>query len=50
VFITLRGELPKYMGFLLSTPVPAGGAKITSSPLADITPANAAQAAIAVAG
>ncbi len=23
VFITMRGELPKYMGFLLSTPTPA---------------------------
>lgn len=23
VFITMRGELPKYMGFLLSSPTPA---------------------------
>jgi hypothetical protein len=24
VFITLRGELPKYLGFLLASPLPAG--------------------------
>lgn len=42
VFITLRGELPKYMGFLLASPQ---GPAIQSSPLPDITPSKAASVA-----
>lgn len=33
VYITMRGELPKYMGFLFASPVDSG---ITVSPLAPI--------------
>jgi len=43
VFITLRGELPKYMGFLLASPVPptattqVGGNSFTSDTLGQVT-------------
>lgn len=33
VFITMRGELPKYLGFLLASPVDTG---ITVTPLAPV--------------
>lgn len=46
VFITVRGELPIYAGFLLSTPTPAGGA---TTPANTQTGSNTSAANSAVA-
>ncbi|MDE2019999.1 MAG: hypothetical protein KGJ13_06675 [Patescibacteria group bacterium] len=48
VFITMRGELPKYMGFLLSTPTPAPQAGQTTDKTGQIIIQNLP--AIAAAG
>jgi hypothetical protein len=54
VFITLRGELPKYMGFLLASPVQpttqVAGNSFTSDTLGQVTGGGNLATAAQVAG